>query len=112
MLWTLVVILLVLWALGLAFKIAGGLIHILLVIALVVLLVKLSRAGARVGPPPVRARPRTGCGRRGISSPLCHVEPRRPRASAGRTSPARTTNSSVPRAGGGGAPASRGRRCA
>ena len=39
MLWTLVVILFVLWVLGLSLKIAGGLIHILLVIALVVLLI-------------------------------------------------------------------------
>ena len=39
MLWTLVVILFVLWVLGLSLKIAGGLIHILLVIALVVFLV-------------------------------------------------------------------------
>ncbi len=37
MLWTLVVILVVLWALGLAFKIASGLIHLLLVIALVLI---------------------------------------------------------------------------
>lgn len=41
MLWTLVVILFVLWAVGLSLKIAGGLIHILLVIALVILLVRL-----------------------------------------------------------------------
>jgi hypothetical protein len=47
MLWTLVVILLVLWALGLSLKIAGGLIHILLVIALVVVLVSLL-SGRRV----------------------------------------------------------------
>jgi hypothetical protein len=40
MLWTLVVILLVLWVLGLSLKIAGGLIHILLVIALVVFLIQ------------------------------------------------------------------------
>jgi hypothetical protein len=39
MLWTLAVILFVLWVLGLSLKIAGGLIHILLVIALVVLLI-------------------------------------------------------------------------
>lgn len=36
MLWTIVVILLVLWLLGFTFHIAGGIIHILLVIALVV----------------------------------------------------------------------------
>ncbi|UCZ52671.1 lmo0937 family membrane protein [Bacillus shivajii] len=36
MLWTIITILLVLWLLGLLFEIAGGLIHILLVIALIV----------------------------------------------------------------------------
>jgi len=42
MLWTICVVLLVLWALGLASSYtAGGLIHILLVIALVVLVVRL-----------------------------------------------------------------------
>jgi hypothetical protein len=41
MLWTLVVILLVLWALGLAFKVASGLIHILLVVALVVIVFRM-----------------------------------------------------------------------
>jgi Family of unknown function (DUF5670) len=41
MLWTLAVILIVLWVLGLSLKIAGGLIHVLLVIALVVFLVQL-----------------------------------------------------------------------
>jgi hypothetical protein len=41
MLWALVVILFVLWILGLSLKIAGGLIHILLVIALVVILIQL-----------------------------------------------------------------------
>jgi hypothetical protein len=41
MLWTLVAILIVLWIVGLSLKIAGGLIHILLVIALVVLLIRL-----------------------------------------------------------------------
>jgi hypothetical protein len=39
MLWTLIVILLVFWGLGLAFKVAAGLIHILLVIAIVLVLV-------------------------------------------------------------------------
>ena len=37
MLWTILLILLVMWALGLGFGIAGNLIHILLVVALVVL---------------------------------------------------------------------------
>ena len=41
MLYTIVVILVVLWALGLVAHIAGGLIHILLVIAVIVLLVRL-----------------------------------------------------------------------
>ena len=42
MLWTICVILLVLWALGMATSYtAGGLIHILLVVALVVLVIRL-----------------------------------------------------------------------
>ena len=41
MLWTIFVILLVLWILGFSFHISGGLIHILLVIALIVLVVNL-----------------------------------------------------------------------
>lgn len=41
MLWTIFVILLVLWILGFSFHIAGGLIHILLVIAVVVLIIQL-----------------------------------------------------------------------
>ncbi|MCD2323928.1 lmo0937 family membrane protein [Sphingomonas sp. IC-56] len=42
MLWTLAIILLVLWALGfLAFHVAGGLIHILLVVAIIVGLIQL-----------------------------------------------------------------------
>ncbi|GAB3789490.1 lmo0937 family membrane protein [Virgibacillus kimchii] len=41
MLWTIFIILLVLWLLGFGFEIAGNLIHILLVIALVVLIVRL-----------------------------------------------------------------------
>jgi hypothetical protein len=41
MLWTLFVILLVLWLLGFSFHLAGGLIHILLVVALVVLVYNL-----------------------------------------------------------------------
>ena len=41
MLWTLIVLLLVFWALGLAFKVATGLIHILLVIAIVLFLVNI-----------------------------------------------------------------------
>ena len=41
MLWTIVVILLVLWLLGLLGNIGGGLIHLLLVIALIVIVVNL-----------------------------------------------------------------------
>lgn len=41
MLWTIFVILLILWILGFSFKIAGGLVHILLVIALIVLIIRL-----------------------------------------------------------------------
>ena len=41
MLWTIIVILLILWLLGFSLHIAGGLIHILLVVALVVLVFNL-----------------------------------------------------------------------
>ncbi len=41
MLWTIIVILVVLWLLGFSFHIGGGLIHLLLVIALVVLVYNL-----------------------------------------------------------------------
>ncbi len=41
MLWTLFVILLVMWLLGFSFHVAGGLIHLLLVVALVVLVINL-----------------------------------------------------------------------
>ena len=48
MLWTICIVLLVLWALGLATSYtAGGLIHILLVVALVVLVIRLI-SGRRV----------------------------------------------------------------
>jgi hypothetical protein len=40
-LWTIFVILLVLWLLGFSFHVAGGLIHLLLVIAAIVLIVNL-----------------------------------------------------------------------
>lgn len=42
MLWTIFAILLILWLLGWGFHIAGGLIHILLVIALVVAIINLA----------------------------------------------------------------------
>ncbi len=41
MLWTIFVILLILWLLGFSFHIAGSLIHILLVIAVIVLIFNL-----------------------------------------------------------------------
>jgi hypothetical protein len=41
MLWTVFVILLVLWLLGFSFHVAGSLIHLLLVIAVVVLIINL-----------------------------------------------------------------------
>ncbi|MGF2614983.1 lmo0937 family membrane protein [Rossellomorea vietnamensis] len=41
MLWTIIGILIALWLLGLLFEIAGGIIHILLVIAVIVLVYKL-----------------------------------------------------------------------
>ena len=41
MLWTILVILLVLWLLGLVANIGGGLIHLLLVVALVVFVINL-----------------------------------------------------------------------
>ena len=41
MLWTILVILLVLWLLGFSLQIGGGLIHLILVVALVVLIVQL-----------------------------------------------------------------------
>jgi hypothetical protein len=41
MLWTIFVVLLVLWLLGFSLHVAGGLIHLLLVVALVVLVTNL-----------------------------------------------------------------------
>jgi uncharacterized membrane protein YtjA (UPF0391 family) len=41
MLWTLLLVVLVMWALGFGFGVAGNLIHILLVVAVVVLLFNL-----------------------------------------------------------------------
>ena len=41
MLFTIAIVLLVLWALGFAFKVGGGLIHALLVIALIVVVYRL-----------------------------------------------------------------------
>jgi len=47
MLWTLLLVLLIMWALGLGFGVAGNLVHILLVVAVVVLLINLLQ-GRRV----------------------------------------------------------------
>jgi hypothetical protein len=41
MLWTIVAILLILWLLGFSLHIAGGLIHLLLVVALIVVVINL-----------------------------------------------------------------------
>ncbi len=41
MLWTILVILVILWLLGFALKIGGGLIHLILVIAVIVLIFNL-----------------------------------------------------------------------
>ena len=41
MLWTLIVLLLVFWMLGFAFNVAGSIVHVLLVIALVLFVVNL-----------------------------------------------------------------------
>lgn len=41
MLWTIFVVLLILWLLGFSLHMAGGLIHLLLVVALVVLVINL-----------------------------------------------------------------------
>ena len=46
MLWTILVILLLMWALGLGFGVAGGLIHILLVVAVVVFVISLLQGRA------------------------------------------------------------------
>ena len=48
MLWTIVVVLLVLWALGLIAGIGGGLIHVLLVLAVIVIAVNLLTGRRRV----------------------------------------------------------------
>jgi hypothetical protein len=41
MLWTILVVLLILWLLGFSFSVGGGLIHLLLVVAAVVLIFQL-----------------------------------------------------------------------
>ncbi len=49
MLWTIVVVLVVLWLLGLVANIGGGLIHALLVIALIVIAVNLLQGRRALG---------------------------------------------------------------
>ena len=41
MLWTIVVVLVILWLLGFTMNVAGGLVHVLLVIALIVIVLQL-----------------------------------------------------------------------
>ena len=41
MFWTIIIVLFVLWLLGFSFKVGGGLIHTLLVIAIIVLIARL-----------------------------------------------------------------------
>lgn len=48
MLWTVLLVLLVLWALGFGFGVVGNLIHLLLIVAVVVLVLQLLQ-GRRVG---------------------------------------------------------------
>ena len=48
MLWTIFVVLLILWLLGFTLHVAGGLIHLLLVVAVVVLLINLLGGRSRV----------------------------------------------------------------
>lgn len=54
MLWTIFVILLILWALGFSLNLAGGVIHALLVIAAVLLVVQLLTGRRTIGPPPIK----------------------------------------------------------
>ena len=48
MLWTLIVLVLLFWVVGFLFDVAGGLIHLLLLVALAMFLVNLFRTGRRV----------------------------------------------------------------
>jgi hypothetical protein len=49
MLWTIVAILLILWLLGFSMHLAGGLVHILLVIAVVVIVINLLQGRRPLG---------------------------------------------------------------
>ncbi|GAA0608764.1 hypothetical protein GCM10009001_27650 [Virgibacillus siamensis] len=44
MFWTIIAVLLILWLLGFSFHILGGLIHILLIVAVIVIIIKLIRS--------------------------------------------------------------------
>jgi len=49
MLWTVLLILLVMWALGLGFGVAGNLVHLLLVVALIVLILQVLQGRRGLG---------------------------------------------------------------
>ncbi|MET1179270.1 lmo0937 family membrane protein [Peribacillus simplex] len=48
MIWTIIGIILLLWVLGLVFKVAAGFIHILLIIAVILILVKVFKGRNRI----------------------------------------------------------------
>lgn len=52
MLWTLIVVLLILWLLGFGTATAGSLIHLLLVLVVILVIVQLLGVFGRGGPPP------------------------------------------------------------
>ena len=49
MLWTIAIVLIVLWALGFFTHVAGGLIHVLLVVAVIMIVLNLVRRGGAGG---------------------------------------------------------------
>lgn len=49
MLWGIVAVLLILWLLGFSMKVAGGLVHLLLVVAVVVVVINLLRGRRPLG---------------------------------------------------------------
>jgi Family of unknown function (DUF5670) len=49
MLWTIAIVLIVLWALGLLTHVAGGLIHLLLIVAVIMIVLNLVQRGRRAG---------------------------------------------------------------
>jgi hypothetical protein len=48
MIWTIIGVIILLWVLGLVFKVAAGFIHILLIIAVILILVKVFKGGNRM----------------------------------------------------------------